>query len=71
MGIAIQSQPDFTDVRDELGYVVANVGTGQPENLIDRMIATNPNPLEPQADTRGIAKGACGAVLGSAIALIQ
>jgi len=71
MGIAIQSQPDFTDVRDELGYVVANGGTGQPENLIDRMIAANPNPLEPQADTRGIAKGACGAVLGSAIALIQ
>ncbi|MGI9205463.1 MAG: LamG domain-containing protein [Woeseiaceae bacterium] len=71
MGIAIQSQPDFTFVRDELGYVVENLGTGQPDNLIDRMIAANPDPLEPQADTRGIAKGACGAILGSAIALIQ
>ena len=39
--------------------------------LIDRLIAPNPDPLEPQADTRGIAKGACGAVLGSAIALVQ
>ena len=41
------------------------------KSLIDRMITPNPDPLEPQADTRGIAKGACGAVLGSAIALVQ
>jgi hypothetical protein len=73
MGLAIQSQPDFTVVRDEIGYVTANPATGRPANLIDRMIAPNtelPQP-QPQADTRGIAKGACGAVLGSAIALIQ
>ena len=74
MGIAIQSQPDFVDVRDELGIAVADplpLGTGRPDNLIDRMLTPNPDPLEPQADTRGIAKGACGAVLGSAIALMQ
>jgi len=73
MGLAIQSQPDFTVVRDEIGYVTADAATGRPANLIDRMIAPNtdlPQP-QPQADTRGIAKGACGAVLGSAIALIQ
>ena len=28
-------------------------------------------PGEPQADTRGIAKGVCGAILGSAVTLIQ
>ena len=71
MGIAIQSQPDFTIVRDELGIVSANPVTQRPENLIDRMLVPNPDPLEPQADTRGIAKGVCGAVLGSAIALVQ
>ncbi|MFQ5548207.1 MAG: LamG domain-containing protein [Woeseia sp.] len=71
MGIAIQSQPDFTVVRDELGFNLFDPVTGRPDNLIDRMIAPNPDPLEPQADTRGIAKGVCGAVLGSAIALMQ
>ncbi|MBT5220163.1 MAG: LamG domain-containing protein, partial [Woeseia sp.] len=71
MGVAIQSQPDFTVVRNELGVAVANPILGSPDNLIDRMIAPNPDPLEPQADTRGIAKGVCGAVLGSAVALIQ
>ena len=73
MGIAILSQPDFVDVRDELGFTFADLpaGTGRPDNLIDRMIAMNPDTAEPQADTRGIAKGACGAVLGSAIALVQ
>jgi len=71
MGIAIQSQPDFVDVSDELGFNTFDPITLRPDNLIDRMIATNPDPLEPQADTRGIAKGACGAVLGSAIALVQ
>lgn len=71
MGVAIQSQPDFVTVRDELGYPVLT--PNHPGNLIDRMIAPNtdlPQP-QPQADTRGIAKGACGAVLGSAIALVQ
>lgn len=71
MGVAIQTQPDFTVVRSELGFVAANLLTGQPDNLIDRMIAVNPDPLSQQADTRGIAKGVCGAVLGSAITLIQ
>ncbi len=71
MGIAIQSQPDFVDVRDELGFNTFDPITLRPDNLIDRMIAPNPDPLEPQADTRGIAKGVCGAVLGSAVALVQ
>ncbi|MFQ5982689.1 MAG: LamG domain-containing protein, partial [Woeseiaceae bacterium] len=69
IGIAIQTQPDFVTLRDELGYVTAN-GV-RPDNLIDRMLAVNPDPQEPQADTRGIAKGVCGAVLGSAVALVQ
>ncbi len=71
MGIAIQSQPDFVDVRDEPGFNTFDPITLRPDNLIDRMIAPNPDPLEPQADTRGIAKGVCGAVLGSAVALVQ
>jgi len=74
MGFAIQTQPDFGDVRNELGIAIGDplpLGTGRPDNLIDRMITPNPDPLEPQADTRGIAKGACGAILGSAIALMQ
>lgn len=73
MGVAVLSQPDFTVVRNELGVALAgpNPLTDRPANLIDRMLAPNPDPQEPQADTRGIAKGACGAVLGSAIALVQ
>lgn len=71
MGVAIQSQPDYIVVRDELGFNVFDPITERPDNLIDRMIAPNPDPLESQADTRGIAKGACGAILGSAIALVQ
>ena len=74
MGVAVMSQPDYAVVRNELGYASNDplpLGTGRPDNLIDRLIAPNPDPLEPQADTRGIAKGACGAVLGSAIALVQ
>ena len=71
MGFAIQSNPDFTIVRDELAVVIADPISGRPENLIDRMLAPNPDPQEPQADTRGIAKGVCGAVLGSAITLVQ
>ena len=56
-------------VRDEVGYVTTD-GV-RPDNLIDRMMAPNPDPLEPQATTRGIAKGVCGAILGSAVALVQ
>ncbi len=62
MGIAIQSQPDFTAVRDELGYVLGD-GT-RPDNLIDRLIAGG-------TDTRSIAKGTCAAVLGSAVMTVQ
>ena len=62
MGIAIQTQPDFVMVRDELGYTPA--GGGHPGDLIDRLIAGG-------TDTRSIAKGACAAVLGSAVTLIQ
>jgi len=69
MGIAIMSQPDFVVVQDELGYILTN-GV-RPDNLINQMLTPNPDPLEPQADTRGIAKGVCGAVLGSAVTLIQ
>jgi concanavalin A-like lectin/glucanase superfamily protein len=69
MGIAIMSQPDFVVLRDELGYVTSN-GV-RPNNLIDRMLVPNADPLAPQADTRGIAKGVCGAVLGSAVTLVQ
>jgi hypothetical protein len=69
MGIAVMSQPDFVIVQDELGYALPN-GI-RPDNLIDQMMIPNPDPLEPQADTRGIAKGVCGAILGSAAALVQ
>lgn len=62
MGRFILTQPDFVDVRDELGYVGTN-GV-RPDNLIDRLIAGG-------TDTRSIAKGACAAVLGSAVTLVQ
>jgi hypothetical protein len=62
MGIAIQTQPDFVTVRDELGY--ANALGGYPGDLIDRLIAGG-------TDTRSIAKGTCAAVLGSAVTLVQ
>jgi hypothetical protein len=70
MGFAIQSQPDFTDVEAELGLVSYNPTTNRPDNLIDRMLEPA-EPGEPQATTRGIAKGVCGAILGSAVTLIQ
>lgn len=68
-GIAIQTQPDFVTVRNEAGYFIDN-GV-RPDNLIDRMLAPNTEPGEPQATTRGIAKGVCGSLLGSAAMLIQ
>ena len=64
MGIAIQTQPDFTAVRNELAYVVAD-GI-HPGNLIDRLIASPDNP-----DARSIAKAVCAAVVGSAATLVQ
>jgi hypothetical protein len=63
MGIAIQTQPDFVVVQDELGYASAVAG-GHPGDLIDRLIAGG-------TDTRSIAKGICAAVLGSAVTLVQ
>jgi len=69
VGIAVMSQPDFVVIQDELGYALPN-GV-RPTNLIDQMMVPNPDPTEPQADTRGIAKGVCGAILGSAATLVQ
>jgi len=62
MGVAVMTQPDFMDVRDELGF--APVSAPNPGDLIDRLIAGG-------TDTRSIAKGACAAVLGSAVTLVQ
>jgi len=62
MGYAIQTQPDFTDIRNELGFGTAS--GAYPGNLIDRLIAGGSN-------TRSIAKGTCAALLGSAVTLIQ
>ena len=62
MGVAVMTQPDFMQVRDELGFAVA-AGT-HPGDLIDRLIAGG-------TDTRSIAKGTCAAVLGSAVTLVQ
>jgi hypothetical protein len=64
MGIAIQTQPDFVDVRNELGYTTAN-GT-YPGNLIDRLLVSPDSP-----NTRSIAKAVCASVLGSAVTLVQ
>ena len=64
MGIAVQTQPDFVTVRDELGYFTTD-GV-RPNNLVDRLIASPDSP-----NTAAIAKGACAAVLGSGIMLVQ
>lgn len=65
MGIGVMDQPDFTDVRYELGYVVSE-GSPRPDNLVDRLINSPDSP-----DSAAIAKGACAAVLGSAVTLVQ
>ena len=62
MGIAVMTQPDFMDVRDELGF--AAISAPHPGDLIDRLILGG-------TDTRSIAKGSCAAVLGSAVTLVQ
>ncbi len=62
MGFGIQTQPDYADVGDELGYVTSD-GT-RPANLIDRLLSSG-------AATRSISKGVCAAVLGSAVTLVQ
>ena len=71
MGFAVQSNPDFTIVESELATAIADPISMRPHNLIDRMLEPNPVPTQQQADTRGVAKGVCGAVLGSAITLVQ
>ena len=63
MGIGIMTQPDYVVVQDELGYVEPD--GARPDNLIDRLIAGN------NADTRGIVKGVCAAVAGSAVSTFQ
>jgi len=71
-GVAIQTQPDFIEARDEAGYFIGSgLPLARPDNLIDRMILANQDPLEPQATSRGIAKGVCGSLLASAAMLIQ
>jgi hypothetical protein len=62
MGFGIQTQPDYADVLDELGYETSD-GV-RPDNLTDRL-------LDNGAETRSIAKGICAAVLGSAVTLVQ
>ena len=64
MGIGIQTQPDAVDVEGEIAYNIFDPLTLRPVNLIDRLIAGGTN-------TRSISKGACAAVLGSAVMLIQ
>ncbi|MDH4106829.1 MAG: LamG domain-containing protein [Gammaproteobacteria bacterium] len=64
VGVGIQDQPDFVDIRDELGYFATD-GV-RPDNLIDRLLVSADNP-----DTRAIAKAACASVLGSAAMLVQ
>ncbi len=64
MGIGIQTQPDAVDVEGEIAYNVFDPLTLRPVNLIDRLIAGG-------TDTRSISKGACAAVLGSAVMLVQ
>lgn len=63
LGLGVMTQPGYAVVSDELGY--AEPVGARPDNLIDRLIAGN------NADTRGIVKGVCAAVAGSAVATFQ
>jgi len=65
MGVAILTQPDYMDVRNELGYQ-APVANGHPGNLVDRLLASPDNPSTP-----AMVKAVCAAVLGSAAVTIQ
>jgi hypothetical protein len=64
MGIGIGTQPDFTAVKNELGYVV----TVDYINLIDTLIATG--GTSPQR-TGDITKAVCAGILGSAVTVVQ
>jgi hypothetical protein len=67
MGIGVMTQPDFVDVKDELGYATP-VALGRPDNLIDRLLNSQ-SPIPP--DTRAIGKAVCASVVGSAVTLIK
>jgi hypothetical protein len=64
MGIGLGSQPDFVDIRDEVGYIV----TPDYTNLIDTLISTGNNSTQ---RTSNITKAVCASVLGSAVTLVQ
>lgn len=68
MNIGVMTQPDFVDVRNELGYAVPNSPPGRPDNLIDRLLSS---PTVPAPDTRAIGKAVCASVVGSAVALVK
>ena len=63
IGSGLGSQPSYADLVDELGYAVDD--GNRPDNLIDRLINGG------AADTAGITKGVCAAVVGSAATLVQ
>ncbi len=63
IGAGLGSQPDYNDVRLELGYATSD--GSRPDNLIDRLINGG------SANTAGITKGVCAAVVGSAATLVQ
>ena len=63
VGAGLGTQTDYAALADELGYAVDD--GNRPDNLIDRLINGG------GADTRGIVKGTCAAVVGSANALVQ
>ena len=63
IGNGVGSQPDYATLSAELGYAVDN--GNRPDNLIDRLINGG------NADTAGIVKGVCAAVVGSAATLVQ
>ena len=65
MGIAIQTQPDFSELRNELGYQ-ASVPNGHPGNLVDRLLISADNP-----NTPSMVKALCATVIGSAVATVQ
>jgi hypothetical protein len=67
MNIGVMTQPDFVDVKDELGYA-APVALGRPDNLIDRLLNS---PTVPAPDTRAISKAVCASVVGSAVTLVK
>ena len=64
MGVAVLTQPDYMEVRDELGFVGA--AGGHPGNLIDRLLVSPDSP-----NTGSIVKAVCAAAIGSAVTTIQ